>query len=295
MSPATFDKVRMLQSRGKVGKVVRLRLISANKGIWNGKRLIDPLSNGTNIDVGKYPANQLFSIEAVTNSENGPIGSIEFTIKRGSGTGSVTEIRKENAAPYGLCGDVAGSFYNCRILIPTGSRYTVTATPYELPNLKGVTGVTRKILFTMADQTLPPPPVPVPVRQPVVSPTQMPDAPVLSAKWIEVDDDAPLNTRHEACFVMVGRKAYLLGGRAFHPVNIYNPITRKWANGTVPPTSIHHTQCVVVDTSIWIVSSWTGGYPRERNNDLIYVRTLVSLVLNSLMCNSNGALTILLI
>ena len=106
----------------------------------------------------------------------------------------------------------------------------------------------------------------------------LPDAPPTSASaaWIEVDNDAPLHTRHEACFLMVGRKAYLLGGRSIQPVNIYNPITRKWTNGTAPPKSVHHMQCVVVDASIWIVSSWTGGYPHETNNDLIYVCLFVT-------------------
>ena len=92
------------------------------------------------------------------------------------------------------------------------------------------------------------------------------------AQWIEVNLNAPLNARHEACFLMVGRKAYLLAGRGIKPVNIYDPVTRTWTNGTAPPIQIHHTQCVAVNNdSIWIVSAWTGGYPMERNTDKIYV------------------------
>ena len=74
---------------------------------------------------------------------------------------------------------------------------------------------------------------------------------------------------------MVGRKAYLLAGRGVQAVNIYDPVTRTWTNGTAPPIQIHHTQCVAVGNSIWIVSSWTGGYPMEKNTDKIYVRIFI--------------------
>ena len=93
-------------------------------------------------------------------------------------------------------------------------------------------------------------------------------------QWIEVLPNSTLSARHEACFVMVGRKAYLLAGRDKKPVNIYDPVTRTWTNGAVPPIQIHHTQCVAYGDAIYIVSSWTGGYPMERNVDKIYVRSL---------------------
>lgn len=266
------DEDRMLQQRSKVGKVIRLRVMSANNDNENGARLIDPLNNGTKIEIGKFPANQFFNIEAVSSTDTGPIGSIGFTLKRGSGTGSVLEDRGENTAPFSLCGDNHGFYLPCQIIAPSILRYTITATPYELRNLKGVPGVTRTITFTVIGGNSPPSPVPVP--RPVQPPVQRPVTPptFASAVWIEVDNDAPLNKRHEACFLMVGRKAYLLAGRNINPVNIYDPIARKWTDGKPPPISIHHAQCVAVDTSIWIVSSWTGGYPRETNNELIYVR-----------------------
>ena len=75
---------------------------------------------------------------------------------------------------------------------------------------------------------------------------------------------------------MVGRKAYLLAGRGKQAVNIYDPVTRTWTNGTAPPIQIHHTQCIARHNSIWIVSSWTGGYPNERTVDNIYVSTFRS-------------------
>ena len=73
---------------------------------------------------------------------------------------------------------------------------------------------------------------------------------------------------------MVGRKAYLLAGRGVQAINIYDPVTRTWTNGTAPPSQLHHSQCIAANDSIWMVSSWTGGYPKERENDKIYVRPL---------------------
>ena len=121
-------------------------------------------------------------------------------------------------------------------------------------------------------------PTKIPTKTPTKSPTNIPtNTPLATApvgQWIEVLPNSTLSARHEACFVMVGRKAYLLAGRDKKPVNIYDPVTRTWTNGTVPPIQIHHTQCVAYGDAIYIVSSWTGGYPMERNVDKIYVRSL---------------------
>jgi hypothetical protein len=71
--------------------------------------------------------------------------------------------------------------------------------------------------------------------------------------------------------------AYLIGGRGLKPVDVYNPRTGSWTPKTGPPLELHHMQCVAVpdDDQIFIVSSWTGSYPRERNTEFIYVREVV--------------------
>lgn len=109
-------------------------------------------------------------------------------------------------------------------------------------------------------------PTKAPTKSPTIAPANLP-----TGQWIVVNPNASIAARHEACFVMVGNKAYLLAGRGVKVVNIYNPVTRKWASGPAPPMEIHHTQCVVADDKIWIVSSWTGSYPRESNTALIFV------------------------
>jgi hypothetical protein len=113
-------------------------------------------------------------------------------------------------------------------------------------------------------------------RKPTRVPSKTPVlAPIHTGQWIEVDKNATISKRHEACFVMVKGLAYLLGGRGRPAMDVYNPRTRIWTQKTGPPIQLHHTQCVAVptDDQIYIVSAWTGGFPMERNVDLIYVGT----------------------
>jgi N-acetylneuraminic acid mutarotase len=98
-----------------------------------------------------------------------------------------------------------------------------------------------------------------------------------AGKWIEVNADAPITARHEACFVMVnnptvGRRAYLVGGRDIQDVDIYNPRNRTWTKGAPAPIELHHMQCVAVQGKLWIMAAWTGSYPREQNptNAFVY-------------------------
>lgn len=76
--------------------------------------------------------------------------------------------------------------------------------------------------------------------------------------------------RHEACFVMVNGRGYLLGGRGDNGVDIFNPKSRTWTRGPDMPTQMHHMQCVVYKSAIWIASSWYGPSPREKNNDKLW-------------------------
>lgn len=79
--------------------------------------------------------------------------------------------------------------------------------------------------------------------------------------------------RHEAGFVMVKGKGYLLGGRGSNGfgLDIFNPKTRTWTRGAQLPTQMHHFQPCVLKRKIYIASSWFGGFPREQNNDKIWI------------------------
>lgn len=78
---------------------------------------------------------------------------------------------------------------------------------------------------------------------------------------------------------MVNGLVVLLGGRGVNKgVSIYNPRTGVWTAHPGPGAGveIHHFQCVAVAGKVWIVSSWTGGFPFEKNNALVYVYDVAS-------------------
>ena len=234
----TFKYLARNTAAPSVGQITHLRLVNAT--ITNlGQPLIDPLVNGTVINLQDYPTDQQFSIEALVNNASGPIGSIRFINVDG-------KRATENFVKYSLCGDKKGSFTNCSALSQVGTNYTVKATPYSLINTFGIAGTAHTVYFSVVNDTPP--------------------------GWVTVNSAAPIWKRHEACFVMVGRKGYLIAGRARRNVEIYDVIHRTWSVGAKPPIQLHHSQCVVADNKIWIVSSWTGGYPMETNAEYIYVR-----------------------
>ncbi len=93
----------------------------------------------------------------------------------------------------------------------------------------------------------------------------------LAAPWVPLDTQGQMHPRHEAAFVAVGDKIYLLGGRRLQPVDILDPATGVWTNGAPPPVEVHHFQPVVWENKIWLVGAMTGGYPQERALDHIPV------------------------
>lgn len=85
------------------------------------------------------------------------------------------------------------------------------------------------------------------------------------------DGNADLTERHETCFVMVGRKAYLVGGRGIKPTDIYDPVSRTWSQGAAAPGEFHHAQWVAAQGKLWVAAACVGGYPAETNLDVVYV------------------------
>jgi hypothetical protein len=82
--------------------------------------------------------------------------------------------------------------------------------------------------------------------------------------WQTVETIGKPHARHEAAFVGLGSKLYLLGGRRIQPVDIYDPATKTWTEGKAPPVETHHFQPVVWENKIWLPGAMTGGFPRER-------------------------------
>jgi len=91
--------------------------------------------------------------------------------------------------------------------------------------------------------------------------------------WEEVkssDGSEPVK-RHEAAYIAVGKKFYLLGGRDIRPVSIYDTKTQTWSEGAEPPLEMHHLQPVVYDKKIYIMGALTGPYPGETPVPNIYI------------------------
>ena len=105
------------------------------------------------------------------------------------------------------------------------------------------------------------------------APSDIPSMPPSSVQpgWELLSTTGRLRKRHEACFVMVNEMGYLLGGRGIQNVSKFDPILKRWSDGAAPPIELHHMQCVVVDDSIFIVSSWTGSFPNEENTADIFI------------------------
>lgn len=86
---------------------------------------------------------------------------------------------------------------------------------------------------------------------------------------VTTDGSEPI-PRHEAAFVRVKDKFYLLGGRGIRPVSIYETMTQKWSTGSAPPLEIHHFQPVVYNDKVYVIGAMTGGYPGEKPVANIY-------------------------
>lgn len=94
-----------------------------------------------------------------------------------------------------------------------------------------------------------------------------------TAQWQLLKTKGAPNPRVEACFVRgPDGKGYLLGGRdGPKPVDVFDPKTLTWIPKTGPGFEIHHMQCVVYKSKIWIASSWYGFWPHEKSHDKVHV------------------------
>lgn len=92
-------------------------------------------------------------------------------------------------------------------------------------------------------------------------------------KWETIastDGSKPI-ARHEAAFVKVGDKFYLLGGRGILATSIYNVLDGTWTEGTKPPIELHHFQPVVYEGKVYVIGALTGGYPAETPTSTMYI------------------------
>ncbi len=96
---------------------------------------------------------------------------------------------------------------------------------------------------------------------------------LLAATWrpVAVGAQSGITKRHEHCYVQVGGKFYLLGGRNINPVDIFDPSTGTWTKGARSPVEMHHFQAVVFENRIYVVGAMTGQYPKEPPLPNVYI------------------------
>ena len=87
---------------------------------------------------------------------------------------------------------------------------------------------------------------------------------------LSIDSSKPVQ-RHEAAFVRLGEKFYLLGGRDIRAVSIFDTQSESWSIGAPPPIELHHFQPVVIDGKIYVIGALTGGWPNETPTTHIYI------------------------
>jgi hypothetical protein len=92
-----------------------------------------------------------------------------------------------------------------------------------------------------------------------------------SGRWEMLPGGEQPTLRHENGYVRVGNRFYLVGGRGTRPVEIFDPVTGRWATGATPPVEMHHFQAVEYDGRIYVVGALTGGWPAEPPIPDVYV------------------------
>lgn len=92
-----------------------------------------------------------------------------------------------------------------------------------------------------------------------------------SYRWTPVNAKGDVSGRHENAFVEYNHKFYLIGGRGINPVNVFDPETNTWETKGETPMEIHHFQAVVYGDAIYLVGAMTGGYPKEKPLEHIWI------------------------
>jgi len=90
-----------------------------------------------------------------------------------------------------------------------------------------------------------------------------------SGSWqpeISADGSLPV-ARHEAGFVEVAGKIYLIGGRETAAVDVYDPGSRKWSSGGTAPLQMHHFQPVVWNGKIYVLGAYQGTFSTGNLNN----------------------------
>ncbi len=97
------------------------------------------------------------------------------------------------------------------------------------------------------------------------------DSELLKYRWTTIEAKGDVTGRHENAFVAYKDKLYLLGGRKINAVNVFDPKTNTWEAKNKTPFEFHHFQAVTYNNAIYVIGAMTGGYPKERPLENIWI------------------------
>lgn len=84
-----------------------------------------------------------------------------------------------------------------------------------------------------------------------------------AGSWAEVATTGESQKRHEHAFVKVDSRFYALGGRRVQAVDVFDPLTSSWTQGSPPPLELHHCQALEYEGKVLVAGAFTGRFPGE--------------------------------
>lgn len=92
-------------------------------------------------------------------------------------------------------------------------------------------------------------------------------------KWQTINTESSCTVRHECGFVSHKGHLYLIGGRGIKPIDRYNISNNHWSSMQKTPFEMSHITPVSVNNNIYIVTGFTGSYPKEDALTHVYTYT----------------------
>ena len=188
--------------------------------------------------------------------------------------------QKEGVGPYVVFGDnkATGEYF----VPPNGCEFPLGKPITMRMVLKPKSGSTKNYFVGIKLKTSggQPPPTPSPPPPTPNPPKPSPQPPpkeecfdsgvpkyynAKNGKWTRLKNKGPITpkVRHETGACLIHDRIYLIGGRGWLNVAIWDPKVAQWTYGKVKTPNHHHFQPVAYGNNIYIATGMTGGFPHE--------------------------------
>ncbi len=100
------------------------------------------------------------------------------------------------------------------------------------------------------------------------------ESPGDGAVWKDIVSNSSLNfqPRHEAGYVGINGKFYMVGGRGNRALNVFDPLTQEWTEASIPfNKELHHFQAINFQNKLYLIGAFTGSFPDETPIGDIYI------------------------